>query len=345
MSERGIVRLPAEWEPQAAVQLTWPHANSDWAQTLHDVEPCFDAIATTISRYQHVIIACASPNYVEKRLNVAGAVMERVRAYKADTNDTWARDHGPITVERDGALALLDFGFNGWGGKYPAELDDALTTALFAQKAFGDIALESVPVVLEGGSIESDGQGTILTTASCMLNVNRNGETTAPEAEFVLREHLGAQRVLWVNHGHLEGDDTDGHIDTLARFCDANTIAYVACTNKRDKHYPPLKRMEEELRAMRSPSGKPYTLVPLPWPKACYDPEKNRLPATYANFLIINGAVLVPTYADSADEKALEIIGGCFPGREIAGIDCRPLIVQHGSLHCVTMQIPAGVHV
>ncbi len=339
------MRLPAEWEPQAAVQLTWPHANSDWGPTLHEVEPCFDAIASAISRYEHVIIACADPERVKQRLDRAGAVMDRIRAYPVETNDTWARDHGPITVERGGKPAILDFGFNGWGGRFPGELDDALTTALFAQKAFGEIAMESIPVVLEGGAIESDGKGTILTTASCLLNPNRNGGMTEPEAEFVLREHLGAHRVLWLHDGHLEGDDTDGHIDTLARFCDANTIAYVACTSRRDRHYRPLKRMEEELREMRTEAGGPYTLVPLPWPKACYDADKHRLPATYANFLIINGAVLVPTYHDSADAKALETIGGCFPGREIIGIDCRPLIVQHGSLHCVTMQIPAGVTV
>lgn len=345
MIERGIVRLPAEWEPQAAVQLTWPHANSDWGPTLQDIEPCFDAIATAISRFEVVLIACANVKHVKRRLERAGAVMENVRVYKAATNDTWARDHGPITVERNGELALLDFGFNGWGGKYPAELDDALTTALFAQKAFGEIMLESIPVVLEGGSIESDGQGTILTTTSCLLNPNRNGETTEPEAEFILRDHLGAHRVLWLKHGRLDGDDTDGHVDTLARFCDPKTIAYVACPHKRDSHYKELIAMERELREMLDDDGEPYTLVPLPWPKPCYDDDKNRLPATYANFLIINGAVLVPAYGDPADAGALDIIGGCFPGRETVGIDCRPLIVQHGSLHCATMQIPAGVNV
>ena len=345
MSEHGIVRLPAEWEPQAAVQLTWPHENSDWGPTLHEVDPCFDAIATAISRCECVLVACADPERVTGRLRRAGADMEQVRVYQVDTNDTWARDHGPITVERGSAPLILDFGFNGWGGKFPAALDDFVTTALFAQKAFGEIAMESIPVVLEGGSIESDGRGTILTTASCLLNPNRNGETTEPEAEFILRDHLGAQRVLWLRHAHLDGDDTDGHIDTLARFCDAQTIAYVACTNKRDKHYGPLRAMEDELRQMRTTRGKPYSLVPLPWPKACYDSEKHRLPATYANFLIVNGAVLVPTYKDPADAKAMEIIQGCFPGRDIVGIDCRPLIVQHGSLHCVTMQIPAGVRV
>lgn len=345
MSERGIVRLPAEWEPQSAVQLTWPHEKSDWGPTLSIVEPCFDAITVAISRYQPVLIACDEPDRVTRRLESAGADMSRVRAYHVDSNDVWARDHGPITVERGGKLVLLDFTFNGWGKKYPAELDDAVTLSLFAQKAFGDIGMETLPVVLEGGSIECDGQGTILTTASCLLNPNRNGEISESQAEFVLREHLGAQRVLWLHHGHLEGDDTDGHVDTLARFCDVDTIAYVSCANKRDRHYRSLKEMEAELREMHTNAGTPYRLVPLPWPKACYDSQGQRLPATYANFLIINGAVLVPTYKDPADARALAALRGCFPGREVIGIDCRPLIAQHGSLHCVTMQIPAGVKV
>jgi agmatine deiminase len=205
--------------------------------------------------------------------------------------------------------------------------------------------METLPVVLEGGSIESDGQGTILTTASCLLNPNRNGATSEAEIEFVLRENLGANRVLWLHHGNLIGDDTDGHIDTLARFCTPDTIAYVACADKRDKHYQPLKAMEQELTALRTERGNPYRLVPLPWPKACYDSEKKRLPATYANFLIINGAVLTPTYGDKADAKALDTLGQCFPEREIIGIDCRAIIEQGGSLHCLTMQIPAGVQI
>ncbi|MDZ4860278.1 MAG: agmatine deiminase family protein [Candidatus Hydrogenedentes bacterium] len=345
MTPHGITRFPAEWEPQSAVQLTWPHEDTDWKQSLADVESCFDVITAAISRYEPILIACADPAYVVDRVTRAGADPDRIRAYRVATNDTWARDHGPITVLRDGQPVLLDFAFNGWGGKFPAEHDDAITLSLFSQKAFGEIGMETLPVVLEGGSIETDGEGTILTTTSCLLNPNRNGSTTEAEAEFVLRENLGAHRVLWLHHGNLIGDDTDGHIDTLARFCDPTTIAYVTCTDKRDKHYHSLKEMEEELRELRMADGEPYRLVPLPWPRACYDPEKKRLPATYANFLIINGAVLVPTYGDKADAKALAAVGSCFPDREIVGIDCRAVIAQGGSLHCLTMQIPAGVQI
>lgn len=345
MNVQSIVRLPAEWEQQSAVQLTWPHADSDWGPTLDRVEPCFDAIATAISKHQVALIACADVEHVSARLQRAGARMDRVRLYRVGSNDTWARDHGPITVFHNGQPVLLDFLFNGWGGKFPAELDDKISLALFGQGAFGEIRFDSVPVVLEGGSIESDGDGCILTTTSCLLNPNRNGDTSEPEAEFLLREHLGAQAVLWLHHGHLAGDDTDGHIDTLARFCDPKTIAYVACSSRRDEHYRPLKEMERELQSFRTANGQPYKLVPLPWPKACYDADKHRLPATYANFLVLNGAVLAPTYNDPADGHALEIISTCFPGREVIGIDCRALIEQHGSLHCVTMQIPSGVHV
>lgn len=339
----GMTRLPAEWEPQAGVMLTWPHGGTDWAGDLERVETCFDAIAAAISQREAVLIACNDPARVTERLARAGANIDRVRAHAVPSNDTWSRDHGPITVLRDGHPLLLDFAFNGWGGKFAAEMDDAITLTLFSKKAFGEISMESVPIVLEGGAIDTDGNGTILTTASCLLNPNRNGDTTESAVEFMLHENLGARRVLWLHHGRLAGDDTDGHIDTLARFCDDKTIAYVACPNRRDSHFAELKAMEEELGEFRTADGEPYRLVPLPWPKAIYDDARKRLPATYANFLIINGAVLVPTYNDKADGKALETLQSCFPDREIVGIDCRCLLNQHGSLHCVTMQIPAGV--
>jgi len=340
-----MTRLPAEWEPQSAVQLTWPHENTDWSPLLAEVEPVFDAIAVAIAKRETVLIACEDPEYITDRLTRAGADPARVRAYRVPSNDTWARDHGPITVLRNGQPLLLDFSFNGWGGKYDADLDDAITLNLFSQKAFGEIAMETLPVVLEGGSIESDGEGTILTTASCLLNQNRNGTTSEAEVEFVLREHLGMDHVLWLHHGQLAGDDTDGHVDTIARFCDSKTIAYVSCTDKRDKHYEPLKKMEAELQSLRNKNDEPYRLVPLPWPKACYDPDKKRLPATYANFLVVNGAVLMPVYGDKADEKAQSTLQSCFPEREIVPIDCATIIRQGGSLHCLTMQIPAGVHI
>jgi agmatine deiminase len=326
--------------------LTWPHAQSDWAPILHEVEPVFTAIAAAIARYETVLIACHDESVrdqVARQLRAAGVPDARARLHVAPANDTWARDHGPITVLCRTEPTLLDFGFNGWGGKYAHDLDNLITRRLHAQGVFGDAPLETVHLILEGGSIEVDGQGTLLTTARCLLAPTRNPGLSRAQIEARLAEILGITRFLWLEHGYLAGDDTDSHIDTLARLCDAQTIAYVACDDPVDEHYIDLKAMEAELQAFRTANGSPYRLVPLPWPRAKVDDEGARLPATYANFLIINDAVLVPTYRDPADDTALARLRDCFPDRVVIGIDCLPLIYQHGSLHCVTMQIPTGV--
>ncbi len=338
--------LPPEWAPQSAVQLTWPHAGSDWAPVLHRVEPVFTAIAAAIARHETVLIACHDETaraQVAARLRAAGIPGTRLRLFVAPANDTWARDHGPITVLCRGEATLLDFGFNGWGGKYAHDLDNLITRRLHAQNAFGDTPLETVDLILEGGSIEVDGQGTLLTTTRCLLSDTRNPGRTRAQIEAELAARLGVTRILWLEHGYLAGDDTDSHIDTLARLCDPDTIAYVTCDDPDDEHYAELKAMEAELAAFRTPRGAPYRLVPLPWPQPKLDANGQRMPATYANFLIINGAVLVPTYDDPADRVALARLRNCFPAHEIIGIDCLPLIEQHGSLHCVTMQIPVEV--
>jgi agmatine deiminase len=247
-------------------------------------------------------------------------------------------------VYQEGALpTLVDFTFNGWGGKFPAELDNQLTRRLHASGAFGDIDCRRINWVLEGGAIESDGQGTILTTRRCLLAETRNPGLTQEQIELLLRDRLGAQRVLWLEHGDLEGDDTDGHIDMLARFCDVNTIAYTACDDPSDSHYADLKAMEAELQALRSLRGEPYRLLPLPWPQPAYADDGHRLPLSYANFLIVNGGVIVPTYDDAADEKAIAMLQQAFPDREVIGVPALAIIIQHGSLHCVSMQLPAGV--
>jgi len=338
--------LPPEWAPQSGVLLTWPHAQSDWAPILHVVEPVFTAIAAAIARFETVLIAChdgAVRTQVAARLRSAGIPDARLRLLVAPANDTWARDHGPITVLCQGEATLLDFGFNGWGGKYAHDLDNLITHRLYTQGAFGDAPLETVDLILEGGSIEVDGQGTLLTTTRCLLGATRNPGRTRAQIEAELAGRLGITRFLWLQHGYLAGDDTDSHIDTLARLCDASTIAYVACDDPADEHYAELRAMERELQAFRTATGQPYRLVTLPWPRARFDDAGARMPATYANFLIINNAVLVPTYDDPADRVALERLQDCFPDREVIGVDCLPLIYQHGSLHCVTMQIPAGV--
>jgi len=326
--------------------LTWPHPQTDWSRRLKVVEPTFTAIAREVSRREKVLIVCfdsAHQAHVNALLSQGGVDLSRVRFFTAPANDTWARDHGPITVQCSERPLLLDFGFNGWGGKYPAALDDAVTRHIYDTGAFGDTELHTVDLILEGGSIEVDGQGTLLTTEQCLLAPTRNPTISRDSLERRLAELLGLKRILWLKHGHLDGDDTDSHIDTLARFCDAQTIAYVACDDPNDQHYTDLRAMEAELRAFRAADGSPYTLVPLPWPKPKFSDDGERLPATYANFLIINGAVLVPTYDDAADAVALERLRGCFPDRAVIGINCLPLIQQFGSLHCVTMQLPRDV--
>jgi agmatine deiminase len=338
--------LPPEWAPQSGVLLTWPHGHGDWADRISAVDPVFTAIAREVARRERVVIACDDDKHrahVETTLKKAGVDMARVTLGIAPSNDTWARDHGPITVLCKNQPLLLDFGFNGWGQKYPHDLDNLITRRLHEGGALGNAPLEAINLVLEGGSIEVDGSGTLLTTSRCLLTPTRNPGFSQGKLERELGDWLGVNRVLWLEHGNLEGDDTDSHIDTLARFCDARTIAYVACDDPKDAHYDDLKSMETELRGLRAADDSPYRLVPLPWPGAQYDSSARRLPATYANFLIINDAVLVPTYRDTADRVALERLARCFPDRKIIGIDCLPIIAQYGSLHCLTMQLPVGV--
>ncbi len=333
-------RLPAEWEPQSAVQLTFPHADSDWADLLEVVLPCFVEIAVTIARFQKVLIVCQNEATTKALFGIK--LSNNMIFVEAASNDTWARDHGGITIEeRIGRWIIQDFMFNGWGLKYPADKDNLITRHLYNKGVF-DAGIEHAGLVLEGGGIESDGQGTLLTTAACLLSPNRNPHLSKSQIEERLEKKFGLKQILWLNHGYLAGDDTDSHIDTLARLCSPEIIAFVKCDDPNDEHFEELSKMEAELKNLRQLNGQPYQLVPLPWPDACFSEEGHRLPATYANFLIINGAVLVPTYGVKQDAEALEILKPVFPDREIIGINCRTLIEQHGSLHCVTMQYPMG---
>ena len=342
MKAEPHIRFPAEWEPQSGVQLTWPHADTDWRDSLDEVIPCFAAIAREIARREKLLIVC--PDAEAARGQLGGDIgPERVRFCALPTNDTWARDHAALSVFEDGRPAVYDFTFNGWGMKFAANLDNQITRHLVTQNAFApNVRCRNLQhLVFEGGGIESDGQGTLLTTEECLLSPNRNDHFSKEELEAFYKAAFGAKRLLWLRHGYLAGDDTDSHVDTLARLCNADTIAYVACDDSTDEHFDALKRMEEELRAFRTLDGKPYTLVPLPMAD-CVTEGGQRLPATYANFLIINGAVLMPTYGSPKDEAARAQLQKAFPGREIVGLGCLPLIKQHGSLHCVTMQFPEG---
>jgi agmatine deiminase len=334
-------RFPAEWEEQDGVLLAWPHQGSDWRLHLDIVEPVFEEIALHVSRFETVIITAPDPGHLRARLERAGCVMERVVLHAIDSNDTWARDFGPLAVEENGRPVLLDFVFNGWGLKFAADLDNLISRRLASAGLFS-APLRSQGLVLEGGSIESDGKGTIMTTARCLLGPNRNPHLSQAGIESELCRILGADRFLWLEKGHLAGDDTDSHIDTLARFCPDDTIIHVACDDPSDMHFPEISAMVAELAGFRTREGRPYRLIPLPWPRPVFDDRGERLPATYANFLVLNGAVLFPSYCDPKDEEALRAVGEAFPGREIIGVNCLPLILQHGSLHCVTMQLPKG---
>ena len=339
-------RLPAEWEPQDAVMLTWPHKNSPWDWILDDVVELYEALATVICDYADVVIAVpeAQLDEVRSRLEAMGAPLEYIHLYPCASNDTWARDHGPLTVETPDGFKILDFQFNGWGGKFPHDLDDQISRQLFAQDAFPFATIESQTWVLEGGSIETDGEGTLLTTSSCLLNKNRNPDLSKADIEARLMAAFGVQKINWLDHGYLAGDDTDGHIDTLARLCPNNTIVYTACDDEQDEHYDELKKMEAQLQSFTNAKGEPYRLLPLPWAgEVLGDESDERLPSTYANFLVINEAVLVPIYGLPMDEDALEVVAQAFPGYEIFGIPCLSLIEQGGSLHCIAMQIPEGV--
>jgi agmatine deiminase len=336
-------RLPAEWEVQDGVLLSWPHEGTDWAYMLDDVRPVFADIIRQIARFERVLLTAPDAADAGRYLTSSGVDLARVTICEMPNNDTWARDFGPVTVMYDGRPVLLDFGFNGWGLKFPANHDNLISKRLKEQGVISP-NLNTIGLIMEGGSLESDGLGTILTTSACLLSPNRNPQLDKSEIEQAMASLLGTKRVLWLNHGFLAGDDTDSHVDTLARICPNNVIVHVACEDPRDEHFFELKLMAEELASFRAPDGSPYRLIPLPLPKARFDEAAHRLPATYANFLVINGAVLVPTYRDvEKDDLALERIGQAFPGREIVGIDCLALIEQHGSLHCVTMQLPQGV--
>ncbi len=343
------MRLPAEWERQDGIQLTWPHCDTEWYE-LEKVLGCYVEIASWILRFEKLIIATRdieeckadiSRIAAEKGLSVD---LDRISFYETPLNDTWARDHGGISVFGDnGEKYLYDFVFNGWGLKFASNLDNRITRNIFDGGAFAEdvMGVDMRPYVLEGGSIDSDGCGSMLTTTECLCSPNRNEYLSKEEIEEELCGAFGLQRILWLDHGTIIGDDTDSHVDILARFCSPDTIAYMQCTDPDDAHYEPLSKMETQLRSFRTLDGKPYRLIPLPLPEPLYL-DGYRLPASYANFLIVNGGVLLPGSGSLNDEIARKRLQEAFPDREVVVIDCRPLLSGHGSLHCITMQFPEG---
>lgn len=287
-------RLPAEWEAVEAVLVAWPHADTDWAYMLDEVRRCYVDIIGAISRRCKCIVV--GPELPDPALFEGNGSPENIIPVEVPTNDTWTRDYGPISVvDERGQLLHVDYKFNGWGLKFAADRDNLVSRALIDGGVLAGERVGRLSFVLEGGSIESDGRGTLLTTTHCLMSPNRNGDTSRDEIEHRLCADLGCRRVLWLSHGHLEGDDTDGHIDTLARLLPGDTIAYCGSGDAADPMHAELELMADELRALRTADGNPYRLIELPLPHPVCDPDDgHRLPATYANFLLLNGAVLLP---------------------------------------------------
>lgn len=338
--------FPAEWEEQDAVLIAWPHADTDWDYMLNEVVKCYQNIAEAILAVEPLIVVTPNVEQAKAELNnVETAAPNPIYYYKVPTNDTWARDFGPITVFEEGKRVPLDFKFDAWGMKFAADKDNLITSRLDLYELFVNAPVNRRAFVLEGGSVESDGNGTLMTTSSCLLSPNRNAEMSKSEITDYLKHAFGVSNVLWINNGEMPGDDTDGHIDTLARFAPNDVILYngAVCPSGEipAAHAEHLIAMESEIKEFVNAKGRKYNLMQLPIPAPIYDEDGCQLPATYANFLIVNKRVLVPIYNQPlADELALKIIEVAFPEYEVVGIDCNALIKQHGSLHCVTMQFP-----
>ena len=332
--------MPAEWEKQRAILLSFPHEDTDWhneddESDLGAALSPFIRIAQAIAYGEAVYIICKN----KEKISSMFCSTRNMTFIEIPTNDTWIRDYGYISIKENEETKLLDFSFDGWGGKFEAKLDNTVNSALHKKGYMGITPLETIDLVLEGGSIESDGEGTILTTTACLCNQNRNGGLSKKEVEKAFLHYLGTDKILWLDHGYLAGDDTDSHIDTLARFINKETIAYMKCEDKEDEHYESLQKMEEQLQTFTTKEGNAYKLVALPMCEGKYDEEENRLPATYANFLITNDALIYPTYDDKNDKKVGDIFKELFPDKEIIPVNCLKLIEQGGSLHCSTMQI------
>lgn len=339
MAQRHKITTPPEWAKQNAILIAWPHAHTDWNYILDEVQHCYVEIAEAIVADEHLIIVTPDPECTARQLSHIDN-KDRIHIIDIDTNDTWARDFGPITINVDEEPVALDFKFNGWGLKFAANKDNLINRQLKQKQIITCDLINCLNFVLEGGSIESDGNGTIMTTSNCLLSPNRNGQMSKDDIDNFIKSRFGAKQVLWVDFGELQGDDTDSHIDTLARFAPNDTIVYTRCQNTDDAHYAELEKMHEQICTFTNADGQPYQLATLPLPDPIYDEDGERLPATYANFLITNHLVLMPTYNQPHnDDSAINTLQAIFPNRKVIGIDCNALIKQHGSLHCITMQL------
>lgn len=338
-------QLLPEWNPQRAILINWPHGNARcWDPVREKVNTIYLAIVKSVAMTQSVMIICYNVeqrNQIQRQLIEANINLPRVRFFIIPSDDIWTRDYGPLTLRYQEQTRIMHFQFNGWGNKYPAGLDRGVTEELYKQNFFPQAQFTPIEFVLEGGSIESDGLGSLLTTRSCLLSKNRNPHYSESRIETLLKDQLGVEQILWLDHGELAGDDTDGHIDTLARFVNPETICYAQCLNPADPHFSGLTAMEDQLKGFRNRQGQPYHLLPLPLPQPVYSSiNGQQLPATYTKFLITNHLVLLPFYEDPKDITAQKVLQSCFPEREVVGIPCRSLLENYGSLHGIAMQIP-----
>lgn len=342
--------LPAEWQPQDGVLLIFPDEETDWKCYLDDITSVYVQLISAIAEHERVVLAARDAARTKSFLVGAleSSVLDNVLLCQCEYNDTWARDSGFITLmpARPTPLTdvprLLDFRFNGWGQKFRSDKDNRINRSLYVTGIFKGTRIDLDGFVLEGGSIESDGLGTVFTTSHCLLAPNRNQPLGRDDIERRLKLYLAASRVVWLDYGRLQGDDTDGHIDTVVRVAPDDTLLYICCDDADDPQYGDFKALERQLQGLRTTGGKPYRLLPLPMPSAVYD-DGERLPATYANFLVINAAVILPVYGQSDNDRKAELaVSQAFPNRQIKTIDARAVIRQHGSLHCLTMQFPKG---
>lgn len=335
------VRFIAEWEQADAVLLALPHADTDWADILPEAQDQYRRLISALDENgEHTLLIV--PDAAKARELFADCNFRNVDYIELPTNDTWTRDYGPLSVVRNGRVRALDFGFNGWGLKFASDRDNLVNLRM---KELGLVPATAYrnqrSFILEGGSVDTDGMGTVLTTSKCLLSPNRNGGMTKSEIAEYLQRELGAQHILWLDFGALEGDDTDSHIDTLCRMAPENTIIFTGCRNVDDPQFEELLKMRAQLTLFRNIEGEPFNLLELPLPDPVYDDEGNRLPATYANYLVTPKAVYMPTYGQPVnDTMACKIIRVAFPDHKVVPVECLTLIKQHGSLHCSTMQLP-----
>lgn len=338
------IRFIPEWEPIECILLALPNKDTDWEYILPDAIDQYRRIIKAITD-EGIKVVLLCHDVAEAMEATQDSSQEMITYIPMEYNDTWTRDYGLISVERNERLRALDFGFNAWGLKFAADKDNLVNLHLDKSRYMQPLVYRNErDFVLEGGSVETDGNGTILTTSRCLQSPNRNGGLTKTELNHKLYEKLGAEHILWLDHGALEGDDTDSHIDTLARLAPNDTIVFTGTKNFDDPQFESLLAMRAQLTLFRTMEGNPYNLVELPLPDPVLDSEGNRLPATYANYLVANGIIFMPTYAQAdKDELAMRSIRIAYPDHKVIGIDCRTLLHQHGSLHCATMQIPAGI--